>query len=100
MNGSPNNPRGPSMLSRNGNRLSQRGMLSLLMLLASIGALSFALVGGAKLVLDIFSVGLINYLAGISTKVLVVGLAYAVGWVTAMFFTSPITIGSNWRAMR
>ena len=53
MNGSPNNPRGPSMLSRNGNRLSQRGMLSLLMLLASIGALSFALIGGAKLVLDI-----------------------------------------------
>lgn len=84
MNGSPNNPRGPSILSRNGNRLSQRGMLSLLMLLASIGALSFALIGGAKLVLDIFSVGLINYLAGISTKVLVVGLAYAVGWVTAM----------------
>src|SRR5512133_1614709 len=85
MSGSPNNPRGPSsMFSRNGNRLSQRGMLSLLMLLASIGALSFALIGGAKLVLDIFSVGLINYLAGISTKVLVVGLAYAVGWVTAM----------------
>ena len=85
MNGSPNNPKGPSsMLSRNGNRLSQRGMLSLLMLLASIGALSFALIGGAKLILDIFSIGLINSLSGISTKAVVVGLAYGVGWITAM----------------
>jgi hypothetical protein len=84
MNGSPNNPRGPSMLSRNGSRLSQRGMLSLLMLLASIGALSFALIGGAKLILDIFSIGLINSLSGISTKAVVVGLAYGVGWITAM----------------
>jgi hypothetical protein len=72
------------MLSRNGNRLSQRGMLSLLMLLASIGALSFALIGGAKLILDIFSIGLINSLSGISTKAVVVGLAYGVGWITAM----------------
>ena len=85
MNGSPNNPKGPSsMLSRNGNRLSQRGMLSLLMLLASIGALSFALIGGAKVILDIVSIGLINSLSGISTKAVVVGLAYGVGWITAM----------------
>ena len=86
MNGSPNNtPRGPSStLSRNGNRLSQRGMLSLLMLLASVGALTFALLGGAKLILDIFGAGLANSLNGMSTKVLVVGLAYGVGWVTAM----------------
>jgi len=59
-------------------------MLSLLMLLASIGALSFALIGGAKLILDIFSIGLINSLNGISTKAVVVGLAYGVGWITAM----------------
>ncbi|HLO15808.1 MAG TPA: hypothetical protein VK206_13330 [Anaerolineales bacterium] len=85
MNRSPNTtPRGPSMLSRNGNRLSQRGMLSLLMLLASIGALSFALIGGGKLVLDIFGAGLMNSLNGLSTKVLVVGVAYVVGWLTAM----------------
>ena len=72
------------MQSRYGNRLSQRGMLSLLMLLASIGGLSFALLGGSKLVLDIFGAGLMNSLNGLSTKVLVVGLAYVVGWVTAM----------------
>lgn len=86
MNSSPNtSPRGPSSnLSRNGNRLSQRGMFSILMLLASILALGFALLGGAKLILDIFSVGLLNSLNGISTKVFVVGLSYAVGWLTAM----------------
>jgi len=86
MNSSPNTrPRGPSSnLSRNGNRLSQRGMFSILMLLASILALGFALLGGAKLILDIFSIGLINSLNGLGTKVLVVGLSYAVGWLTAM----------------
>jgi hypothetical protein len=86
MSGSQNTtPRGPSsMLPRNGNRLSQRGMLSLLMMLGSVGALAFALLGGSKLILDVFSVGLLNSLNGISTKAVVVGLAYAVGWVTAM----------------
>lgn len=86
MNTSPNTtPRGPSSpLSRNGNRLSQRGMFSILMLLASILALGFALLGGSKLILDIFSVGLLNSLNGLGPKILVVGLAYAVGWITAM----------------
>jgi hypothetical protein len=86
MNSSPNTtPRGPSsMLPRNGNRLSQRGMLSILMLLLSIGALTFALLGGARLILDIFSVGLLNSLSGISTKVFVIALSYAVGWLSAM----------------
>ncbi len=86
MNSSPNTrPRGPSSsLSRNGNRLSQRGMFSILMLLASILALGFALLGGARLIFDIFSVGLLNSLHGLGTKVLVVALAYVVGWLTAM----------------
>jgi hypothetical protein len=72
------------MLPRNGNRLSQRGMLSLLMMLGSVGALMFALLGGSKLVLDIFGTGLINSLGTLPTKAFVVGLAYLVGWVTAM----------------
>jgi hypothetical protein len=59
-------------------------MLSLLMFLASIGSLSFALIGGTKLVLDIFGEGLVNSLSTLPTKTLVVGLAYAVGWITAM----------------
>lgn len=86
MNRSPNStPRGPSsMLPRNGNRLSQRGMLSLLMMLGSVGALGFALLGGSKLVLDIFGAGLINSLSTLPTKAFVVGLSYVVGWMTAM----------------
>jgi hypothetical protein len=59
-------------------------MLSILMLLASMLALGFALLGGARLILDIFSVGLQSSLNGLGTKVLVVGLAYVVGWLTAM----------------
>jgi hypothetical protein len=86
MNRSPNTtPRGPSpMQPRNGNRLSQRGMLSLLMMLASLSALGIALLSGAWLVFDILGTGLENSLATLPVKGLVIGLAYAVGWVTAM----------------
>jgi hypothetical protein len=59
-------------------------MLSILMLLASMGALGFALIGGAKLVLDILGTGIENSLPTLPPKALVVGLAYAVGWITAM----------------
>lgn len=86
MTRSPNTtPRGPTpLLSRNGNRLSQRGMLSILMLMASMGALGFALIGGAKLVLDILGAGLETSLPTLPPKALVIGLAYGVGWITAM----------------
>lgn len=78
-------PRGPSpMPSRNGNKVSQRGLLSLAMMLSSISALTFALLGGARLILDIFSIGLANSLNGLGTKALVITLAYLVGWLTAM----------------
>lgn len=78
-------PRGSSPLqSRYGNKLSQRGMLSLLMFLASIGALTIALIGGSRLVYDIFSIGLENSLSTLPVKAFVVGLAYAVGWLSAM----------------
>jgi hypothetical protein len=78
-------PRGPApQLSRNGNKLSQRGMLSILMLLASMGALGIALLSGAWLVFDILGVGLEKSLPTLPAKALVIGLAYAVGWVTAM----------------
>ena len=86
MNNSPNgSPRGTSPLHPlKGNRLSQRGLLSLLMLLLSIGGLTFALLGGARLILDIFSAGLLNSLNGIVTKIIVIALAYTVGWLSAM----------------
>jgi hypothetical protein len=64
--------------------VSQRGLLSISMLLFSIGGLTIALLAGAKLVFDIFDVGLLNSLDGLVIKVIVIGLAYLVGWVTAM----------------
>lgn len=74
----------PPTQPRNGHKISQRGMLSLAMLLVSLGALSLALLGGIKIVADIFSDGIVNSLPGMDTKVIVIGLAYMVGWVTAM----------------
>ena len=64
--------------------VSQRGLLSLAMLLFSVGGLSIAMLAGTKLVFDIFNVGLQNALDGLFIKVIVVGLAYLVGWVTSM----------------
>jgi len=64
--------------------VSQRGLLSVSMLLFSVGSLTIALLAGAKLVYDIFEVGLINSLDGLATKAIVVGIAYLAGWVTAI----------------
>jgi hypothetical protein len=78
-------PRGPApLLPRSGKRLSERGMFSLLMMMGSIGALGVALISGAWLVFDILGTGLDNSLPTLPAKALVIGLAYAVGWVTAM----------------
>ena len=76
----------PPIQPRNGNghKVSQRGLLSIAMLLVSIGALGIALLGGTRLILDIFDAGLKNSFDLIGTKALVIGLAYAVGWLTAM----------------
>jgi hypothetical protein len=64
--------------------ISQRGLLSLVMLLFSVGGLSIAFLAGAKMVFDILSMGLENSLIGLPMKVIVVGLAYTVGWATSM----------------
>lgn len=70
--------------SRNGTKVSQRGLLSLAMMISSVGALALALLGGGRLILDIFSTGLANSLDGLAVKAFVIGLAYGVGWLTAM----------------
>jgi hypothetical protein len=64
--------------------ISQRGLLSIAMLLFSVGGLAIAMLAGLRMVYDIFTVGLMNSLGGIGIKVIVVGLAYLVGWITAM----------------
>jgi len=86
MNGSPNTgPRGPaSPQSRYGNKLSQRGMLSIAMLLFSVGGLTIAGLAGAKLVYDILGDGLADSMMALMVKVVIVGLAYFIGWLTAM----------------
>jgi hypothetical protein len=64
--------------------ISQRGLLSISMLMFSVGGLTIAMLAGAKLVFDIFNVGLLESLDGLVIKVIVISLAYFVGWVAAM----------------
>jgi len=54
------------------------------MLLFSVGGLTIAMLAGLRLVVDIFTVGLMASLDGLAIKVIVSGLAYLVGWVTSM----------------
>ena len=54
------------------------------MMLASVGALSVALLAGARLIFDILGAGLESSLPTLPPKVMVIGLAYGVGWLTAM----------------
>lgn len=83
MNHSPNHlltqPR-----NGNGQKISQRGLLSIALLIVSIGALGVALLGGLRLVMDIFDVGLENSFNIIGVKAIVISLAYGVGWFTAL----------------
>jgi hypothetical protein len=71
----------PVTQPRNSHKVSQRGLFSLAMLLASMGAFGIAMLGGVKLVLELFGEG---PLTGMGAKVVAIGLAYFVGWVTAM----------------
>jgi hypothetical protein len=67
--------------------VSQRGLLSIAMLMFSVGSLGFAMLAGAWLVYNVFDAGLsasLNSLDGLFIKVIVVGLAYLVGWGTAI----------------
>lgn len=71
----------PPTQPRNGRKVSQRGLLSIAMLLISVSALGIAGLGGTKIVLDIMreskdGSGLV--------QTIVVGLAFLVGWFTAM----------------
>lgn len=74
----------PPSQPRNGNgyKVSQRGLFSLAMMLLSIGGLGFAMLGGAKMVFDLL--GDQPNPTSIVTQAVVVGLAYFVGWGTAI----------------
>ena len=64
------------------NKVSQRGLFSIAMMLLSIGSLGVAMLGGTKMVFDILG----EQPAPVNTAVqaVVIGLAYIVGWVTAI----------------
>lgn len=66
----------------NGHKVSQRGLFSLAMMLLSIGGLGFSMLGGTKMVFDLL--GEQPNPASIVTQAVVVGLAYFVGWTTAI----------------
>ena len=66
----------------NGHKVSRRGLFSIAMLLLSTGGLGFAMLGGAKMVFDLL--GDQPNPASIVTQAVVVGLAYFVGWTTAI----------------
>lgn len=68
----------------NGRHVSQRGMLSVVMLLVSLVALGIAMFGGAKIVFDILGDKPNISIVVILAQVVVIGLAYVVGRVTAI----------------
>jgi len=74
---SPTRPRG-----KNG-QLSQRGMLSIVMLLISIGTLGIAMIGGAKLAYDVLGAPGETQ-TGLFAAVIALAITYALGWLTAM----------------
>ncbi len=63
--------------------VSQRGMLSIVMLLVSLGTLGIALLGGAKMAYDLL--GPSNEpQTGLIAAVIALAITYALGWLTAM----------------
>jgi hypothetical protein len=63
---------------------SQRGMLSVLVLIISLFSLGIALLGGAWVGTDVLARGMDNQV-GLVPKVLAIGLAYLVGWIISLF---------------
>ena len=77
---SPTKPR-----NGKGHRVSQRALFSIAMLLGSLVALGISMLAGAKMVFDLL--GENSNSDGAATKMIVIGLAYTVGWVTAVLAT-------------
>src|SRR6185436_16230465 len=82
MSNSSNNH--PPTEPRNGHGVSHRGLLSIAMLILSIGALGIAALASLMMILDVLG-GVSNFSLGATLVLLIVmGLAYAVGWFTAV----------------
>jgi hypothetical protein len=77
----------PPTQPRNGHKVSQRGLFSIAMLILSMGAFGIAMLSGVKIIFDVLVDRTTTNSAPVlvvMVQVIVVGLAYAVGWVTAL----------------
>jgi hypothetical protein len=79
--GSPS-PTQPRKDHGNGHKVSQRGLMSIIMLVISVGTLGIAMLGGAWMVYGILGSGQKG--VGFVAPVIALGIAYLVGWFTAM----------------
>ena len=90
MNHSSNNhppthpPTQPRNGQQNGHKVSQRGLLSIAMLILSMGALGIAALAGTKVVFEVLGGGSNSPIEAVVAEIIVIGLAYAVGWITAL----------------
>ncbi|HZM23881.1 MAG TPA: hypothetical protein VFC02_19175 [Anaerolineales bacterium] len=84
MNSSRNHP--PTRpRNGNGNKVSLRALFSLAMLVGSLMALGVSMLAGARIVFDLLAAN--SNIEGVATKMIVIVLAYGVGWITAVLAT-------------
>lgn len=76
--------RAPKGSTSHNQHLSQRGALSMVLLLVCVLSLGIAMAGAAWVAFDVFDKGLDNQV-GILPKIVAVGLAYGIGWFVSIF---------------
>ncbi len=76
----------PTKPGNNGkrNRVSQRGLLSVLMMILSVISLTVLMFAWLKITLDIFDQGLINAMEGMWAKGMTLALAFLFGWLAGV----------------
>lgn len=86
MNYPPNNhpPTQPRNGHHDGPKVSQRGLLSIAMLIFSMGAFGIAALAAVKMIFDVLGDKSNTAVAMVMVQIIVIGLAYAVGWFTAL----------------
>ncbi len=78
-------PATPPPTFKSNSKISQRGLLSALTLILSLSALTVAMLGGARLILEIFSEGLFKQNPSVLiAQAIVLGIAYFLGWLAAI----------------
>ena len=83
MNGRKSTSPSPTQPHGKNGQVSQRGMLSLVMSLVSLGTLSIAMLGGAKMAYNLLDPTK-EAQPGLIAAVIALGITYALGWLTAM----------------